>query len=87
MRPRYITPEGAKKLVADAREQSRLALAELRDLVRGTAPSILIDRGLVAAVASIALTNSSQWTSCAIGGRNTCSTPLRGSTQSAVRTK
>ena len=47
-------PAGAKVLVADAREQSRLALAELRDLVRGTAPSILIDRGLVAAVASIA---------------------------------
>ena len=47
-------PDGAKKLVADAREQSRLALAELRDLVRGTAPSILIDRGLVAAVSSIA---------------------------------
>jgi signal transduction histidine kinase len=47
-------PEAAKKLMADAREQSRLALAELRDLVRGTAPSILIDRGLVAAVASIA---------------------------------
>ena len=47
-------PESAKRLVADAREQSRLALAELRDLVRGTAPSILIDRGLVAAVASIA---------------------------------
>jgi signal transduction histidine kinase len=47
-------PPGAKRLIADAREQSRLALAELRDLVRGTAPSILIDRGLVAAVASIA---------------------------------
>ena len=47
-------PAAAKLLVADAREQSRLALAELRDLVRGTAPSILIDRGLVAAVASIA---------------------------------
>ena len=47
-------PAAAKKLVADAREQSRLALAELRDLVRGTAPSILIDRGLAAAVASIA---------------------------------
>lgn len=47
-------PEAAKRLVADAREQSRLALNELRELVRGTAPSILIDRGLVAAVASIA---------------------------------
>jgi len=47
-------PAAAKQLVSDAREQSRLALAELRDLVRGTVPSILIDRGLVAAVASIA---------------------------------
>lgn len=47
-------PEAARRLVADAREQSRLALNELRDLVRGTAPSILIDRGLAAAVASIA---------------------------------
>ena len=47
-------PAAARQLVADAREQSRLALAELRDLVRGAAPSILIDRGLVAAVSSIA---------------------------------
>jgi len=47
-------PTAAKQLVADAREQARAALAELRDLVRGTAPSILIDRGLAAAVASIA---------------------------------
>lgn len=47
-------PAEARKLVADAREQARTALAELRDLVRGTAPSILIDRGLVAAVASVA---------------------------------
>lgn len=47
-------PASAKRLVAEAREQSRLALAELRELVRGTAPSILIDRGLVAAVASVA---------------------------------
>jgi signal transduction histidine kinase len=47
-------PTAAKQLVADAREQARAALADLRDLVRGTAPSILIDRGLAAAVASIA---------------------------------
>ncbi len=53
-------PAAAKVLVADAREQSRLALAELRDLVRGTAPSILIDRGLAAAVASIAGQNPVQ---------------------------
>ena len=47
-------PEGARKVVSGARAQSRVALAELRDLVRGTAPSILIDRGVPAAVASIA---------------------------------
>jgi signal transduction histidine kinase len=38
----------------DAREQARQALAELRDLVRGSAPAILLDRGLVAALGSVA---------------------------------
>ena len=47
-------PAAAKTLVADAREQARLALAELRDLVRGTAPAILIDRGLAAALGAVA---------------------------------
>jgi signal transduction histidine kinase len=47
-------PAGAKALLLDAREQVRQALAELRDLVRGTAPAILMDRGLVAALGSIA---------------------------------
>ena len=47
-------PAAARSLVDDAREQARLALAELRDLVRGTAPSILLDRGLVAALAAVA---------------------------------
>jgi signal transduction histidine kinase len=47
-------PGSARQLVADAREQARLALAELRDLVRGTAPSILVDRGLVAALGAVA---------------------------------
>ena len=47
-------PDSARQLVADAREQARLALAELRDLVRGTAPSILVDRGLVAALGAVA---------------------------------
>jgi signal transduction histidine kinase len=47
-------PKAAKELMADAREQARQALAELRDLVRGSAPSILLDRGLVAALGSIA---------------------------------
>ena len=47
-------PAGAKALVVGAREQAQLALAEIRDLVRGAAPSILTDRGLVAAVSGVA---------------------------------
>jgi len=47
-------PAQAKTLVAQAREQARLALAEIRDLVRGTAPAILVDRGLAAALGSLA---------------------------------
>jgi signal transduction histidine kinase len=47
-------PAGARQLVVDARDQARLALAELRDLVRGIAPAILLDRGLVAALSALA---------------------------------
>jgi len=47
-------PAAAKTLVAGARGHARLALAELRDLVRGTAPAILLDRGLVAALGAVA---------------------------------
>lgn len=47
-------PAGARALVLDAQGQARAALAELRDLVRGIAPAILLDRGLVAAVAALA---------------------------------
>jgi signal transduction histidine kinase len=47
-------PAAAKQLVLDGQEQARQALAELRDLVRGIAPSILLDRGLVPALGSIA---------------------------------
>lgn len=47
-------PAAAKQLVLEGQEQARQALAELRDLVRGIAPSILLDRGLVAAIGSIA---------------------------------
>jgi signal transduction histidine kinase len=46
-------PAAAKQLVLDGQEQARRALAELRDLVRGIAPSILVDRGLVPALGSI----------------------------------
>ena len=47
-------PAAAKQLVLAGQEQARQALAELRNLVRGIAPSILLDRGLVAALGSIA---------------------------------
>ena len=47
-------PAAAKTLVAGARGHARLALAELRDLVRGTAPAILLDRGLVPALGAVA---------------------------------
>jgi signal transduction histidine kinase len=46
-------PAAAKQLILEGQEQARLALAELRDLVRGIAPSILLDRGLVPALGSI----------------------------------
>jgi signal transduction histidine kinase len=47
-------PEAARQLVLEGQEQARQALAELRDLVRGIAPAILLDRGLVPALGSIA---------------------------------
>ena len=47
-------PAAARRLVVDAREQARQALAELREVVRGVAPSILVDRGLVAALGAVA---------------------------------
>jgi len=47
-------PQAARTLVLEGQEQARQALAELRDLVRGIAPSILLDRGLVPALGSIA---------------------------------
>lgn len=47
-------PEQARQLVEQARDGVVLALAELRDLVRGIGPPVLIDRGLPAAVESLA---------------------------------
>lgn len=47
-------PAAARQLILEGQEQARQALAELRNLVRGIAPSILIDRGLVPALSSIA---------------------------------
>ncbi|MEU9039011.1 sensor domain-containing protein [Streptomyces sp. NPDC048352] len=46
---------GAAALVSRGREEARLALAQLRDLVRGIHPQVLTDHGLAAAVAEVAL--------------------------------
>jgi signal transduction histidine kinase len=46
-------PAAARQLILEGQEQAREALAEIRQLVRGIAPSILLDRGLVAALGSI----------------------------------
>ena len=46
-------PAAAKQLILEGQEQAHEALAEIRQLVRGIAPSILLDRGLVAALESI----------------------------------
>jgi signal transduction histidine kinase len=48
-------PEGALALLAEARSGAKEALEELRDLARGIRPPILTDRGLEAAIASLAV--------------------------------
>jgi signal transduction histidine kinase len=48
-------PDAAAKLLAEAREDSGHALAELRALVRGVHPPVLADRGLPGAVRALAL--------------------------------
>jgi signal transduction histidine kinase len=49
------SPEAALALVAEAKQSSSRALAELRDLVRGIYPPVLADRGLGDAVRALAL--------------------------------
>lgn len=49
------SPAAARALLAEARESSVKALAELRDLVRGIHPPVLADRGLADAVHALAL--------------------------------
>jgi signal transduction histidine kinase len=44
----------ATTLVTDAHEQAKVALTELRDLARGIHPAVLTDRGLDAALSSLA---------------------------------
>jgi len=56
-RKRLEAPDGvgaAGALVAEAHEESKLALAELRDLARGIHPAILTERGLGPAIEELA---------------------------------
>lgn len=48
-------PEGARRMVAEARLTSSAVLGELRDVVRGIHPPVLADRGLAGAVEALAL--------------------------------
>jgi signal transduction histidine kinase len=48
------TADDAKQAIADAHEEAKAALAELRDLIRGLHPAVLEDRGLDAALSGIA---------------------------------
>ena len=47
-------PEGARRMLAEARAGTEEALRELRSLARGIHPPVLTDRGLEAAIASLA---------------------------------
>jgi signal transduction histidine kinase len=47
-------PEAAKVLIDEAHADAKLAVAELRDLARGIYPAVLGDRGLDAALSSLA---------------------------------
>jgi signal transduction histidine kinase len=47
-------PEGARALLDEAKADAMLAVSELRDLARGIYPAVLGDRGLDAAISSLA---------------------------------
>ncbi|MEV4755800.1 histidine kinase [Micromonospora sp. NPDC049559] len=48
-------PNRAARLLAEARRSTTAAVAELRELVRGITPPVLIERGLVEAIRALAL--------------------------------
>jgi signal transduction histidine kinase len=48
------TAEEAREAIAEAHDEAKAALAELRDLIRGLHPAVLEDRGLDAALSGIA---------------------------------
>ena len=53
-RAQTATVEEAHEAIADAHEEAKAALAELRNLVRGLHPPVLEDRGLDAALSGVA---------------------------------
>ncbi|WP_084735169.1 sensor histidine kinase [Actinophytocola xinjiangensis] len=50
----HADPEGAQALIDEAHSDAKLAVSELRDLARGIYPAVLGDRGLDAALSSLA---------------------------------
>jgi signal transduction histidine kinase len=52
-RAQVSTVEEAHQAIADAHEEAKSALAELRDLIRGLHPAVLEDRGLDAALSGV----------------------------------
>jgi signal transduction histidine kinase len=53
-RAQAATAEQARQAIAEAHEEAKAALAELRNLVRGLHPAVLEDRGLDAALSGVA---------------------------------
>jgi signal transduction histidine kinase len=47
-------PDAAQRLVESSHEEAKRVLSDLRDLVRGIYPAVLTDRGLDAAISSVA---------------------------------
>jgi signal transduction histidine kinase len=53
-RVQATTADGARQAIAEAHEEAKAALSELRDLIRGLHPAVLEDRGLDAALSGVA---------------------------------
>lgn len=51
-------PEAARSLMDEAKNSSAKALRQLRDLVRGIQPPVLVDRGIADAIRTLALENA-----------------------------
>jgi signal transduction histidine kinase len=52
-RAQATTSQEARRAIADAHEEAKAALTELRDLIRGLHPAVLEDRGLDAALSGV----------------------------------